>query len=186
VRSRGKRVGALALWVVGTGALVLFVFSCGRVERREQEHEYEQVSALTQHLPDYLRIPARKSLQHAYIAGKVIPVNLNTREIDQDIYQRLPREIRAVSPEEVGTVVLVEYKSSLAARYTLGGKGYVTTCHVAIIDKARATIVGEREFCGSAPPLTKQYGVDAHGSRPTGEIVRYLKDLPRGRPLWAG
>ena len=96
------------------------------------------------------------------------------------LYYRIPSEIRAESPDEVGTVVRIECADKAVARYTDGGTGYRADCDVTLIDKSQDSIIVRKKFTGEQPPPTKSGGgTDWHGSKPTGKIAEYLTGLPR-------
>jgi hypothetical protein len=116
--------------------------------------------------------------KEAYIKGKIITVNNEEGEID-DIYFSLPEELRATKPENVGTIVWLEWGEDNIGSYTDGEDATVITCDVTIIDKSTATVVAERNFRGSIPPNPKRSGEDGTGSMPIDEIVAYLKTLPK-------
>jgi hypothetical protein len=113
-----------------------------------------------------------------YIKGKIVVVNKADIKVD-DPYFDLPEDVKAVKPEEVGTIVWVTYDPRLVGRYTNGAAGYQYTATVTVIDKANGTIVGRSSFTGSEPPSTKKGSGDAYGSKPSDDIKNYLLGLPR-------
>jgi hypothetical protein len=154
---------------------------------RDHVREYSTVSGL--------KNPARTSPHQteAYLKGKIITVNKKEKRLD-DIYFDLPEELRATKPEDVGTIVWLEWGKDEAGFYcdwsdVLCKDGItppkhddpatVNTCHVTIIDKFIPAIVGEMSFMGSDPPQRKTRSGSSSGSMPTEEIVAYLQSLPK-------
>lgn len=114
----------------------------------------------------------------AYIKGKIITVDQNDGKID-DIYFDLPEEWRATQPEEVGTVMWLEWGKEIVGHYTDGAEAYVNTARVTIIDNSIPAIIDRKIFRGSYPSWVKRRRGTRFGSKPTGEIVNYIKRLPK-------
>jgi hypothetical protein len=122
-----------------------------------------------------------------YIRGKVLPIMYQPyaggrREVQEELYRQLPADLRANTPEEVDTVVWLEWGEERLGKtrseppmthYTLEGIRY--TCKVTIIDKRTNCKVGETSFQGSDPRGKGNYA----GDKPYAEILAYLTKLPR-------
>lgn len=113
-----------------------------------------------------------------------------SKRINGSEFMQLPIELRAKSPEEVGTIILLRWDATLEGTYgkPYDGRGqrvivsgaYRITCEATIIDKARNLVIDKRFFQGGPPPRTipsKRHGVQ-YGSKPTKDIVNYIKSLP--------
>jgi hypothetical protein len=132
-----------------------------------------------EHLSEYTHFPRlNESSSSTTITGKAITIDKTTNEIDDTFYD-LPSELKASKPEEVGTVVWISCSESVSGTYQSGAKGYVWNCDVTVIDKATASTVGKKSFSGDHPPQTKSGTSDWHGSKPTSEILSYIKSLKR-------
>jgi hypothetical protein len=118
-----------------------------------------------------------------YIRGKLVIVNAREKAVDDEVFSELPAEMCAARPAEVGTVVLLKWDWQSVGYYAgpegHHGSGRVHTCDVTVIDQSIPAIVARKTFHGGSPPLTKVGSGDAYGSRPVGEIVTYLRGLPR-------
>lgn len=119
-----------------------------------------------------------------YIKGKVLVLD-RTAESIADLNSSLPSDLRAATVAEVGTIVWLDWGQELAVYYgdyfSLD-KGYRYTCQVTVIDRSLPAKVGSQHFLGSDPPsqvYASKYGRDYYGSKPTSEIIAYLKSLPR-------
>lgn len=127
--------------------------------------------------PTLLLNPSPGSMQ-PYVKGKVILVNKEEKKIDHT-YCELPEELRATRPEEVETIVWLEWGKDKVGRYTDGSTAYVNTCKVTIIDRSIPAIVAVTNLRGSMPPNMTTRGGGAGGSMPTEEVIAYLQNLPR-------
>jgi hypothetical protein len=103
------------------------------------------------HVNEYSIVSGLKPKRtQAYLKGKVITVNKKVNRID-DIYFDLPEKLRATKPEDVGTIVWLEWgqdefgfycdesDSSCKASITPDRHhetATVITCHMTIIDKS--------------------------------------------------
>jgi hypothetical protein len=165
------------------------------------------------HLSEYINLDQLKSDPEStpYIVGKVIFVDLYEyeepnappRKIKTDFFAQvdmkwtkqlnyyefagLPSDLRASSPEEVGTIIWLIWDAKTEGVYSAGDvKTNISACRIVcrmkIIDRKRLTIVGEKEFFGGDPPKTKRIsGISraAYGSKPSSQIVKYIESLPR-------
>ena len=114
-----------------------------------------------------------------YVVGKVVVIDKDKPQV-HGIHFRLPEELRASSPEEVGTVVWLSWGEKVVGTYTDGSKGYRRTCNVTIIDQANRQITGSRTFLGSNPPEEKSGFGRRKGDKPSArEIAAYIKSLDR-------
>lgn len=112
------------------------------------------------------------------LVGKVVVIDRKEREVD-DLHFDLPETLRAKEPEEVGTVVWVEWGQIQEGSYTDGSAAYIQTCVVTVIDREKWEVLGRNTFQGASPPSFKKGGGSRTGSKPTKEIVQYLSSLPR-------
>ncbi len=112
----------------------------------------------------------------------MIVVDRNTRDIDSDVYFGLPASLRASRPEEVGTVVQLDYGRE-PGRGVYGKDrlpSFVQTCQVTVIDRASRAVVATALVHGGDPPDHIEDGdKEGVGPRPTPQILDYLKGLPR-------
>jgi len=114
----------------------------------------------------------------ASLVGKVVVIDRKEQEVD-DLQFDLPEEIRARQPEEVGTVVWLDWGRETQGGYTDGTAAYVQTCTVTVIHREKWEVLGTTVFRGSDPPSFKKGGGSRSGSKPTDEVVRFLAALPR-------
>jgi len=115
------------------------------------------------------------------VNGKVITVDLEKKEIDY-LYFDLPNDLRAETPEDVGTVAQLQWgKHQLTDRqYTNGKPAFKQNCVVTLVDKATGNLIARQELWGGDPPSSiKSSQSEGTGSKPEKEVVDYLKGLPR-------
>jgi hypothetical protein len=117
------------------------------------------------------------------IMGKMVVVDTNKRDVDWDTFFSLPDDLRAAKPQEVGTIVWTNWGKALDQQYEYEGHvpAYHQTCHVTVIDRKTRTMLYERQFQGSDPPQRiSESASEGVGSKPTQEVLDFLKGLPRG------
>lgn len=112
------------------------------------------------------------------IKGKVIPIDMTANTVDY-IYFDLPDELRPAKPEDVGTVVLLQWGKNQVGTYTGGSAAYQQTVQVTVLDKDTRDIIGQQSFSGSMPPQRKKSSESGTGSKPETEVINFVKALPR-------
>src|SRR5262249_1488194 len=124
----GTKIFLLALLVIGLGVGGFFGI---RYLARQGE-----LGPFNDQIADYTA-PATRGAPNksAYLKGKVVPVNLKSKDVDW-LYYDLPDDLRPASPAEVGTVVWLDWGEVKVGQYGTGGGGaFVQTCKVTVIDK---------------------------------------------------
>jgi len=153
----------------------------------ESRKKSAAIAPFQAHLSEYITIsgltsepsPEGQYIRGPYIRGKAIIMDTKDNKID-DIFFNLPDDLVAATPEEVGTVVWLKWANVLVGHYTpSGASGYKRTCEVTLIDMLEKAVINKKTFTGSSPPSSKTSGGDAYGSKPTGDVIDYLKSLPR-------
>jgi hypothetical protein len=152
---------------------------------------------------EFSQPPQRVQLtDQPYVRGKLLI--LNRRESsesfslsDLSAYGNF-MEIRAETPEEVGTVVLLHYKKQRAGTFVIEGQGrsvpgYVWVCDLTMIDRSIPAVIYRRTFRGAeagtevaqagSPSrrqgLIPQDATEVVGEEPHREVANYLISLPR-------
>jgi len=178
------RLRQQALAFVLLVATALFLSGCVDV--------YDQRDALVPFLPymDEYR-EAGKAVDAEggpYIRGKVLvlrPDEVEPEDGDQHFmmniaYFGLPEELRAATPEEVGTVVWVRCGEKAVGTYTDGTSAYQGYCVVTVTDWTLRSTVGQQLFEGIEPKSYKTGPGSRHAGEPaTWKIVEWLAALPR-------
>jgi hypothetical protein len=113
-----------------------------------------------------------------YVTQKILAI-APTAEISP-LHLKIPKNLRAITPDEVGTVLIVEYTENVVGRYQGGGKALVQVCSVDVIDVNARSKLATRVFRGTDPPSAKPLSrSDASGSSPDHDILKFIKKLPR-------
>jgi hypothetical protein len=145
-----------------------------------------------------------QSAEQAYITGPFAVVDIGEAINDEEDYYYLPQRLsplhfnpevkgEADKPEEVKTVILLNWGKELVGKYgTSGVKAYRPTCEVIVVDRARRAVVGREFLRGSEPPESRILAgprdtrfAGVFGSTPWREIVAYIQRLPRRQPTTA-
>lgn len=175
-----EKLGLVIILVIA----IVGVSSGVRSYIRERTQE-QQLAPFYGSIDGYIDPYGLKDPVGIYRRGKVIVVNPREKTVD-DIYFDLPEKVRATSPNEVGTIILLEWTEDVVGHYAWGGQGYVHTAKVLVIDKAMPALMINRIFRGSDPPSKKIGRGDAYGSKPTGEIISFIMGLPEKEMISKG
>lgn len=132
---------------------------------------------------EYLTVAKENLLSEPYIRKRMIPIDKQKRRVDIELFPHLLEQDRATRPEEVGTVLLLDWGLQEVGRYvdvesrkSTGELAYVHTCTLSIIDWQLRTVIGRRSFVGGKPLEGEIVGP---GMPPYFEIAYYLTNLPR-------
>lgn len=181
-RKRGTWTVPLA--IVGIVAAIVFAtFWIIQSEQEKHQQENERIAAFMapfqQRLAEYVPPAPPRDLQEPYRRGRVMPINLAGNKSIDAIFTQLPPALRPETPDDVGTIVWLQWGTQVVGRYRDNVSAFVVTCQVTIIDKSTGKIIAERAFVGGDPPATRRKRSDANtGSNPTPEIINWLAALP--------
>jgi hypothetical protein len=124
-------------------------------------------SAFNAYLGRFVSVSRTKRTEAPYVQGKMLVIDVQEttegfRKYAVDVLQAgLPLELRAVTPQEVGTVLLLRRGKKEFAHYDsvvcphgklLSVQGFVQTIDVSLIDRSLDAIIYTNEFRGSPPP----------------------------------
>jgi hypothetical protein len=108
---------------------------------------------------------------------KVLPVDVKAKEVDW-VYYDLPDPLRPNRPEEVGAVALLHWGEEVVGKYgASGGNASRQTCHIVVVNHPTRTVVSQATVRGSEPPSSSRGGRSQSGSKPTAEVVNFLRSL---------
>ena len=130
------------------------------------------------HMTEYLA-PPTGPVAGGPSKGKMIVIDRKAQAVD-DLFFELPDALRAGKPEEVGTVVLIDWSKEKIDQYKNGAPAYQHSAKVTVIDHAARAVIGSSDFKGDEPPMEIDSNAsEGNGSKPTKEIIHYLTTLPR-------
>ncbi len=171
--------------VAALTTLVLFVVLIMAVFRTPPD--VARIERFRDSLEPYLALAsAEPAPTRPYRRGKVVVVDLGSRQVDP-ITHALGSAIRAESPADVGTIVIVQWVPEYQYAY-VSARGqaltgaYVTNAHLAIVDATTGKRVGIKTIRGESPPETVASSASEregeYGPRPISAVVEYIQSLP--------
>jgi hypothetical protein len=107
----------------------------------------------------------------------VVPWSTDQKEVDQEIYEQLPKVLRATSPHDARTLACISWSEIEVGTYTGGGKAIQDMADVIIVDLAEGTPRGQATLSGPMPKKVIRSTDSRHGGRPRREIVQYIRDF---------
>jgi hypothetical protein len=125
--------------------------------------------------------PLKEHKGEPYVRGKLIILDRKLdRHLLHPVYWKIPEELRAATPEDVGTIVRIDTRYEIVGRYSRGTTAQVVFYDVKVIDKEKGQVVGEKTFRGGEPStrITRFWG-QTIGDPPVAETAAYLAELPR-------
>jgi hypothetical protein len=170
-------------WQTVFGVVILVLLAgIGAVFGIRYALQASHLAKFKSHVQEYTAVggPRPGIPQNGTVKGKMITVKLQGPEIDWLFYD-LPKSLRASSPEDVRTVVLLDWKENVIGQYDGGGNAIQYACGVTVYDKDTKTPLAYRDFTGGPPPQTTSTsnGSNDYGTKPTAEIVQFLQGLVR-------
>jgi hypothetical protein len=130
----------------------------------------------------YLAINKEQMDQGPYLKGKMVVISKRDKEVDEEVSSGLPPELQAAGPEEVGTIVILNWRGDVRGPYVGSSAfGMRHKCELSVIDRSLGAIIGRQDFYGGDPPAVVSANArgDIYGSKPIDQIVAYLTQLPR-------
>ncbi|MBK6427453.1 MAG: formylglycine-generating enzyme family protein [Blastocatellia bacterium] len=171
--------------VAGFTTVVLFVVLLMAIFRTPPD--VARVERFRDSLESYLALAnTEPAPTRPYRRGKVVVLDLGSRQVDP-ITHLLAPAIRAESPADVGTIVIVQWLPEYQnAYYSARGQAlagaYVTNAHLAIVDATTGKRVGIKTIRGESPPETVARSASGregeYGPRPISAVVDYVQSLP--------
>lgn len=172
-----KRVGL----VVGITVAVLYAFHFWSERKQAAARAALQPWAEMARASVQGQPPPKEALDPdgGYVKGRVLPVEHKHGAPDQ-IHFELPPPLRSAKPEDVGTIVWLEYGQKLVGKYEGGAWAYAQTCRITLIDRARNVIIARQNVEGPPPPQTISEREHAgYGGMPWPQVIAYLSSLPK-------
>jgi hypothetical protein len=169
-------------WALGVAALVAVLCAPMLFLTYQPPPPLEE---FTQRINLWMAKPKFES-DSAYVRGKVLPIIHKTATNDRpavefDVYEKLPNDLRPATPDEVGTVLWIDWDCEYLYDHTVAFErcvGGIQTCKVTLIDKRADKRLASKSFRGNDPTQ----GPGPHpfwGERPVEKIVDYVARLPR-------
>lgn len=154
------------------------------IERpRQQINAYHERFAA--HLEEYLALADDKAKPdpdaRPYLVGKAVAVEKTESGARVgEVHASLPPAIRAETPEEAGTVLLIVWTNAYYGPYgSSGAKGYRVNAELTMVNKADKTVLGKALFEGGEPPREQPSEGHGYGPKPIAKIVGYVAGLEK-------
>lgn len=173
------------------GVLMAAILGCGKSaeEKRADAERSERLTKMAAARPDLAKKPGRSALvREPYIKGKVVVLE-GTDGAEPNWAYFPPAEfasIRAETPEEVGTVVLKECRSTQKGVYRTTENpprevpAIAIDCDVYLVDHPAGSIYYFKKFEGKLKDEARVSTVsNSVSSGPHEEINKFLGSLPR-------
>ena len=108
----------------------------------------------------------------------LIPIDLKSRKVD-DLYFDMPADLRSSTPEDVATIVWLEWSEDVIGKYNDGTPARVHKCEVTVVDKTTFRVIAQRTFRGTEPPkeIRQNSQWQGIGERPTLPILQFLSSM---------
>jgi hypothetical protein len=154
------------------------------------------VEEFDRNIQQWTRAPTEPKEPGAYVRGKVLPMLHTWRTnrvrgkypvVDKELYWALPSDLRPRSPDQVGTVLWLDWTDR--CRYAGGPTPFVLTvaavaeiCQVTVIDAKSNCKLAVRTFISDAdnpPPGKPRPENKLYPEPPYAEIVAWLRTIPR-------
>ena len=99
------------IWFLLVVLLILFPIGMKLIQSFHYFAQQEKVmSSFSPHLPEYLNNQwIEKRDAEPYLLGKAVTIDVDQKAVDEWTYPKLPDAIRALTPDEVGTVVQIKW-----------------------------------------------------------------------------
>lgn len=153
----------------------------------EFEAERKQYDVFKPHIESYLQLAAEGEPGEGepYVSGKIITVAADSKVVDTWALSRLPEDLRARTPDEVGTVALYKKEWKKVGQYVSEETGertraaYRGFAYLTLIDWRAKTVIGSRTFKGKMPRKRISEDSSGAGGLPMWDVWKYIGSLPR-------
>jgi hypothetical protein len=171
----------LLFGVVMVPVLGFAIFMAVRQEKNEETERQAFAAEM-----DQLTLPPKEGSPPPLKPGKFAVINVGQRAL-HGTHQRLWEDQRARSPAEADYIVQLREERDQVATYSSGSKGIKVPYHLVVLDKPTWTVVGEKTFVGSDPPLVtvghKGPDSDVVGTPPSPDALNdYYHELIGTKP----
>jgi hypothetical protein len=145
-----------------------------------ESQKAQTAAAFEARLTEYTSMPAPPSgsVRDGKALPRMITIDWKARKVDR-IYFDLPKELRAETPDDVLTVVWLQWGEERVEEYEGGGWACRHLCTVTVFDKASKKVVAQESFIGGEPPrmTNTPAGSNDYGDKPTDKIVFFLNGI---------
>jgi hypothetical protein len=158
-------------------------------EEIKQEKLTNRYKWLDEKAEEFSKLPSKSSITKApYIKGMVVAYEQDDGETTFDSADTyIPDEdLKALTPDDVGTIILVKNKNIFYGNYVVASRGklksYVLTSEVIIIDQSIPAVIYRKTFRGAPPSdevMVSPSQDTIEGESPSDKVMEFLEKLPR-------
>lgn len=182
-KSRPARRRAVSLLVLASGLLAVLAAACGGSYEDPSAAVEPFRQAIDQYTGPFKGVAGVKvygpggGKPQGYVKGGVVLIDGDHISAFHD---DLPGRLRAATPDDVGTVVLVQESSRKVGTYTGGEPAWQAVWKVSVVDLDKGKVVGRALLRGKHPSFVANIEAgENYGPAPWDDLVAYLKKLPR-------
>ncbi len=173
-------------FLIIVASLTLFVGAiAGRSFYRFQKSE-KAMQVFDTHLDEYFsaKITDTANQTQPYTKGALITLDIDSKTIDWFTFPKLDESIKAKTPEEMKTIVMIKWGEIKEGDYldekgVKVGEAFRSTATLTIIDWEKKTKIGEKIILGQSPLKTHQLDGDFKSAQPMFKVIEYLEQLPQ-------
>ena len=110
------------------------------------------------------------------LVGKVLVLDADARKIDAT-HDFLPEELKALTPDEVGTIAIITCVVDLAGSYGFFSDGYSLDCEGHLYEAATGKLMAQVSDFGNPPRETSFPFGDKIGKKPAKGLAQRIVDL---------
>jgi hypothetical protein len=174
----GTRIALAVAPVLALAVLAAAVSGCGG----DGGNGTGAVGKLNSRAAEYAAASGAPNGAEPHLTGRVVPINVDKRRVDEEVYAALPSELRARSPRDVSTVVLIKNGKMVVGHYGTeqGQEAIQETAGLTIVDLRSGQQYVGTTILGPAPPAVVSGPQSPSGGKPNpDDIAKYLAGLQR-------
>lgn len=179
-----------------TGGVLIVVLGLFGLYR--QSADRDQIRPFEPYASEYANTSGFQKLPKGavrYITGKVICVSIGpqyynvyhhmeaiTGPVVDYASVHLPKDLRATRPEDVGTVVLLDWRFQQTATYTNRSIGGYHILTASFVDRRANVLIGEVSYRGPDPPdriINNNNQTDRDVYDLVDQLIKYIARLPK-------
>jgi hypothetical protein len=184
---------------VGCGVIIVVLIAVvWIVGLHRMSADRAQIKPFEPHASEYANTSGFQNLPPGaarYITGKIICVSTGAQYYNVKhsleaisgpavdyVSTLLPEDLRAIRPENVGTVALLDWRFQQSVTYTNGSIGGYHILTVRFVDRRARIVIGEVSYRGPDPPdriINNNYHIDRDVYGLQNQLLKYIAGLPK-------
>ena len=168
------------------GILVLFIGYVLVKNFYQFYNKEKEMEKFKPYITEYLNTEIKDSLTTTpYIVGKVLSIDTTDKILDYFTFTKFSDEIRAKSPDEIKTIVFIQWYWVKEGEYIneetkmKDGEAFRSGANISIVDWTTKTTICKKNFIGQAPLKYTTLEGDFKSARPMFKVIDFIEQLPR-------